>query len=281
MNILQKLINKTYFRVYDIFWHKKVKLLPPSLQSSKNLFLYFDYEREFGNEMARVTDNDINKILELLDKYQFKTTFFTVGKIFEAYPESIKIIIDKGHEVGSHTFDHIKQTNVSKNNVSKDFNDFKKISTAVLEVRGFHSPNGEWNHQTVKNLSKFNYGYDVISKKKRKDVNYIRVRYTKNKLFRFLTFGDDYPLYKKNGDSETVKQHFIKLYRRLNNGQLGGIGFHPWVLFSNENIWHGFKEFIEFLSTEKNLNIDTAIKFVSEIKESFTENHKENSTLKQ
>lgn len=277
MTILQKIINKIYYRDYDLFWHKKVKSLPPSMQSTKNLFLYFDYEREFGGHATQITNKEIERLLNLLEKYNIQTTWFTVGQIFEKYPESIRLISQKGHEIGSHTYAHIKQTKVSSKIVFNDFNDFNKISTAHSEVKGFHSPNGAWNHQTVKNLSNFYYSYDVISKKKRNEVNYIQVRYTKNKLYRLFTLGDDYPLYKNNPDSATVKQHFVKLYSRINKGQFGGIGFHPWVLFSDENIWQGFKEFIELLSTEKNLNIDTAVKFVSEIKKSFTENHKEYS----
>ncbi len=251
--------------MYDYIWHEELKVQPIQLQTTKNLYLYFDYEREYGNNMASITDDDVNKILELLDKYQVKTTFFTVGKILKFYPESIKRIVEKGHEIGSHSYDHNKLTNVSNNAVFNDFNEFNKVSTLSYEVKGFHSPNGSWNHQTVKNLSKFQYTYDVISKKKRKHVNYIQVRYMKNRFYRLFTLGDDYPLLNNNYNPNEIKNYFWELYKKIKEGDIRGIGFHPWVLFSDDNIFKGFELFLDDLSKESNLTIKPALYYLNEL----------------
>lgn len=46
------------------------------------------------------------EILDLLDKYQAKATFFVSGVNALKHPDIIKEIIDRGHAVGNHSFHH-------------------------------------------------------------------------------------------------------------------------------------------------------------------------------
>lgn len=45
-------------------------------------------------------------ILALLDRHQAKATFFIVGQRAERYPELLHRIMDAGHELANHTYDH-------------------------------------------------------------------------------------------------------------------------------------------------------------------------------
>jgi len=47
-------------------------------------------------------------VLNLLDKYGIKATFFLVGDNVRKHPEEFKMIIERGHRVGNHTFNHIR-----------------------------------------------------------------------------------------------------------------------------------------------------------------------------
>ena len=47
-------------------------------------------------------------VLDLLDKYQIKATFFLVGDNVRKHPEEFKMILERGHRVGNHTFNHIQ-----------------------------------------------------------------------------------------------------------------------------------------------------------------------------
>jgi polysaccharide deacetylase family protein (PEP-CTERM system associated) len=47
-----------------------------------------------------------NRILDLLDKYEVKATFFTLGSLAEEQPELILEIDRRGHEVASHGWGH-------------------------------------------------------------------------------------------------------------------------------------------------------------------------------
>ena len=54
------------------------------------------------------------EILDLLHEYQAKATFFVLGEKVEQHPEIIKAMIRGGHEVGNHTFDHVRLTKASQ-----------------------------------------------------------------------------------------------------------------------------------------------------------------------
>ena len=43
-------------------------------------------------------------VLDLLDKYNIKATFFLVGDNVRKHPEEFKMIVDRGHRLGNHTF---------------------------------------------------------------------------------------------------------------------------------------------------------------------------------
>ena len=46
-------------------------------------------------------------VLETLKKYNIKATFFMVGDNVRKYPELYRQIVEAGHRVGNHTFNHI------------------------------------------------------------------------------------------------------------------------------------------------------------------------------
>jgi peptidoglycan/xylan/chitin deacetylase (PgdA/CDA1 family) len=46
--------------------------------------------------------------LDVLDKYNVKATFFCVGDNVMKYPEVYQMILDRGHRVGNHTFNHVR-----------------------------------------------------------------------------------------------------------------------------------------------------------------------------
>ena len=47
-------------------------------------------------------------VLDLLDEYGIKATFFLVGDNVRKHPEEFRMIVERGHRVGNHTFNHIK-----------------------------------------------------------------------------------------------------------------------------------------------------------------------------
>ena len=51
-------------------------------------------------------ENNTERLLDLFDKYNVKATFFVLGWVAERYPELVKKIDSKGHEVACHGYSH-------------------------------------------------------------------------------------------------------------------------------------------------------------------------------
>lgn len=60
------------------------------------------------------------EILDLLAQYQAKATFFVLGAKVEQYPHLVKAMLKRGHEVGNHTFDHPRLTEVGERTVERE-----------------------------------------------------------------------------------------------------------------------------------------------------------------
>ena len=65
---------------------------------SEDLYLTFD-----DGPIPNVTEY----IIELLEEYSIKATFFCVGDNIRKHPEVFSMLIDGGHMIGNHTFNHL------------------------------------------------------------------------------------------------------------------------------------------------------------------------------
>lgn len=267
LELLRKIRQKIYYKFANLKTPFKKVVLTQELKRGKNIFIYFDYERNFGGQDTTISDKDVSEIIRILDSNNIKTTWFTVGKIFEHYPESVKEIIDKGHEIGSHTYSHIPPLDVSVKVIKDDFIKFKQASSMFKsEVLGFHSPGNMWSLKNIKFLREFNFKYDLIHCKQDKKCNPVYLGKNKNKqILRLYTLGDDWPVFKKNQNEQQIFDYFTGLSDRINYGEIAGIGFHPWVLFSEKSIIAGFRSFIKYLASSEEYCIKPAKNFVADI----------------
>ncbi len=96
-------------------------------------------------------DDDIDNILKTLDAYGVKSTFFIVGEWAEKYPESVKRIYEKGHEIANHSYAH---DHYSKWSREKILEDIEKCDNLLEEITGtrptlFRAAYGEYNDDVV------------------------------------------------------------------------------------------------------------------------------------
>lgn len=47
-------------------------------------------------------------VLDLLDKHNIKATFFMVGDNIRKHPDEFRMVVECGHRIGNHTFNHIR-----------------------------------------------------------------------------------------------------------------------------------------------------------------------------
>jgi peptidoglycan/xylan/chitin deacetylase (PgdA/CDA1 family) len=99
-------------------------------------------------------------ILNLLNRYRRKVTFFVVSEIFDWYPDLIRRIEEHGHEIAYHTCTHryieTKQDLVEEIRQSKGFiEEFQPI--------GFRAPEGKMEVEHLKVLAEYGFEYDSSS----------------------------------------------------------------------------------------------------------------------
>ena len=73
-------------------------------------------------------------LMDELEKVNGRSTFFVVGQRVEKFPEDIKNTVERGHEVGNHSYDH--DIHLSKKGVDYIRNEFDKTDQAVQNASG-------------------------------------------------------------------------------------------------------------------------------------------------
>lgn len=65
-------------------------------------------------------DNYLDKILNTLEERNFKGTFFCTGLMAKDFPQVVKLIHSRGHEVGCHSFNHRWLNKMNEEDVYQD-----------------------------------------------------------------------------------------------------------------------------------------------------------------
>ena len=101
-------------------------------------------------------------ILDILDRYNVKTTFFLVDIWSERFPELVREIDRRGHEIGNHSTSHPHMTKLSKEKMRQELKVMSDEAQALTGVRPtlFRPPYGDYNNDVV--LVAREEGYEVI-----------------------------------------------------------------------------------------------------------------------
>lgn len=90
-------------------------------------------------------------ILDLLDEYNIKTTFFLVDIWTQKYPELVKEIVARGHEIGNHSTSHPQMSKLNETQIAKELNTQADNVLAIAGVRPvlFRPPYGDYNNRVI------------------------------------------------------------------------------------------------------------------------------------
>ncbi len=95
-------------------------------------------------------------VLETLEKYKIKATFFCVGDNVRKHPDIYKMILDGGHQVGNHTFNHLQ--GIKHNN--DEFVANANLAGTLIKSNLFRPPHGHMRYKQCRRLQK--EGYKVV-----------------------------------------------------------------------------------------------------------------------
>ena len=111
----------------------------------------------------RVGDN-VARILDLFDEAGVKATFFTLGWVAERNRAAMQSIVNRGHELASHGYDHTRVFNLTRNQFSADIAKARSIleDASGTAVTGYRAPSfsidarNPWAHEV---LAEHGYAY--------------------------------------------------------------------------------------------------------------------------
>lgn len=103
------------------------------------------FDAAWGNE-------DTQQLIDILDRYQVKATFFVVGDWADKYPESVKALHDAGHEVMNHSNTHAHYPQLSVEEIVADLNACNDKIEAITGVRPtlVRLPYGDYDDNAVR-----------------------------------------------------------------------------------------------------------------------------------
>ena len=104
----------------------------------------------------------IDIILNLLDKYNSKATFFVLGMIAEENPDIIEKIYNKGHEIASHAYSHKTLYELGEEGFEDEIQKSMEIIGKYKPI-GFRAPSFSVNNTTkwvFDILEKYGFEYD-------------------------------------------------------------------------------------------------------------------------
>ena len=147
--------------VVSVTSHSNAKQLPIYRVETKsnNVALTFDVMN--NNE-------DIDQILEILEKHNVKATFFLTGSWVEKYPHDVKKLVEAGHDIGNRGY-HYKHMELLDYNECKEemmalHNKVKELTKVDMEL--FRPPYGGYNNKVIhaaKDLGYHSIKWDIDS----------------------------------------------------------------------------------------------------------------------
>lgn len=132
-------------------------LFPESMwripMKEKSVFLTFD-----DGPIPEVTP----WVLDLLDKYEIKATFFMVGDNVRKHPETFQEVIKRGHSVGNHTMHHLQGAKVRTRKYIKDIAEAHMLIKSPL----FRPPHGfiRWKQAAAIKANMRIIMYDLVTR---------------------------------------------------------------------------------------------------------------------
>ena len=143
-------------------------IISVNIQLNYHLKAYNKIKNHNLNQISITFDDGPNleytpKVLDLLKKYNAKATFFCVGKNIKSNPGIIRKILNDGHTIGNHTFNHSNFFGFyNKKRIIKEINDTNKEINKITNhnLMLFRPPFGVTNPMISKAIKET--GYKVI-----------------------------------------------------------------------------------------------------------------------
>ena len=199
--------------------------------------LTFDIERDIPTVLDTYFGVKVGllKILQILDNFNIRGTFFCTGNVVEHLPEHIKLIERKGHEIGCHSLNHERLNQLNFKECREIIYQSKKIIEKTCpnsKIIGFRAPKLRPPKFLFKILSNLGFKYDSSIRSPEK-LKYYQTIDNKIQEFHPSNFNILFRLPHPMGDSFIRKWIFKK--------ELVILFFHPFEAIDMKNLIFNIK----------------------------------------
>lgn len=106
---------------------------------------------------------ETHEVLDILDKYNVKGTFFVVGKHANWYSDPLIRAAKEGHEIGNHTFNHPDITSLNSDDIKKEIKDCEDTLVKLTGKKPtlFRPPYGSYKQDKLGQIAN-ECGYKII-----------------------------------------------------------------------------------------------------------------------
>lgn len=103
--------------------------------------------------------DDIPEILEVLERYEAKATFFILGQWAKENPSAVEMIAEAGHEIGTHSNTHPDMAKISMDEARKElFRSCEHIEKAGGgKPKLFRAPSGSYSSELIKTAAEMGF----------------------------------------------------------------------------------------------------------------------------
>ena len=146
---------------YAVYFNGTVRKLPIYRVDRNDNKISISFDCAYG------ADYTLN-LLEILDEYDVKCTFYMVEFWVKKYRDMVKKISEAGHEIGTHSKTHPKMSTLSESEIKEELSSSIKAIEDITgkKVETFRAPYGDYSDvllEVAKSLGLYTIQWDVDS----------------------------------------------------------------------------------------------------------------------
>ncbi len=127
-----------------VFYNRKNRKVPIYSVDRDDKKISISFDCAWGVEHT-------DKLLEVMEKYKVKCTFFTVKFWTEKHSDYVEKIFKAGHEIGTHSSTHKYMSKLSEEQIIDEINSSKEAIEKITgqKVKLFRPPYGDYNDRLI------------------------------------------------------------------------------------------------------------------------------------
>jgi peptidoglycan/xylan/chitin deacetylase (PgdA/CDA1 family) len=116
------------------------------------------------NTAKEVYKVGLPRLLDVYSKHDIKCTFYFTGEIAEIVPEAVELVLDHGHDIGCHGYDHSHLQAFDSMNFEEQKAQLNKAKSVIEDIAGkitdFRAPALRINESTIRALEETGFKTD-------------------------------------------------------------------------------------------------------------------------